>query len=46
MFLTALFIEMCIRDRVNGDTITVGLANDLEVDNVDVNNTVTAKRCV
>ena len=32
-----------IMTQVNGDTITVGLAKDLEVDNVDVNNNVTAK---
>jgi len=32
-----------IMTQVNGNTITVGLAKDLEVDNVDVNNNVTAK---
>ena len=32
-----------IMTQVNGNTITVGLANDLNVDNVDVNNNVTAK---
>ena len=32
-----------IMTQVNGDTITVGLAKDLNVDNVDVNNNVTAK---
>ena len=32
-----------IMTKVDGDTLTVGLAKDLEVDNVDVNNNVTAK---
>ena len=37
---TSLTLVKNIMTKVDGNTITVGLAKDLEVDNVDVNNNV------